>query len=158
MSAPSKKSFSRVSSPIFACSVFTSIGGAAAFDSPPNAFAALAINGSFHCAIWLACTSKRLLSSANVASPFTAASATFALNAGEWFRRVRLLIVCSSKHEAYHRLRKQRVHLSGCADFRGQLSSVPRARFPPRLSPTIVGLERSSQTGTRRLSFLTSIP
>jgi hypothetical protein len=53
MSAPSKKSFSKVSSPIFACSAFTSMAGAAVFASPPNAFAALAISCSFHYAIWL---------------------------------------------------------------------------------------------------------
>jgi hypothetical protein len=30
-------------------------------------------------------------------------------------------MLCSSNDEAYHRLRKQRFHLSRCADFRGQL-------------------------------------
>jgi hypothetical protein len=53
MSAPSKKSFSNVSSPIFACSAFTSMAAAAVFASPLNAFAALAISCSFHYAIWL---------------------------------------------------------------------------------------------------------
>src|SRR3954470_10201289 len=43
--------------------------------------------------IWLGWTSNCWASSASVFSPLTAAKATFALKAGEWFRRGRLLIV-----------------------------------------------------------------
>src|SRR3954449_10032375 len=43
--------------------------------------------------IWLGWTSNCWASSASVFSPLTAARATFALKAGEWFRRGRLLIV-----------------------------------------------------------------
>src|SRR5882724_4485524 len=46
-----------------------------------------------HCVIWLGCTSKCCASSATVFWPLIAANATFALNAGVWFRRARLLIV-----------------------------------------------------------------
>src|SRR3954467_10801592 len=43
--------------------------------------------------IWLGWTSNCWASSASVFSPLTAAKATFALKAGVWFRRGRLLIV-----------------------------------------------------------------
>src|SRR3954469_22803099 len=43
--------------------------------------------------IWLGWTSNCWASSASVFSPLTAARATFALKAGVWFRRGRLLIV-----------------------------------------------------------------
>src|SRR5215207_6101615 len=93
-SALSKKSLARVSSPILACSVFTSIGGASvpAF-SDPNTPAAPSSNCAFHWVIWLGCTSNCWANSARVFSPFTAARATFALKAGVWFRRGRLLMV-----------------------------------------------------------------
>jgi len=41
--------------------------------------------------IWFACTSNSCDNSASVFSPLTAAHATFALNAGLWFRRGLLL-------------------------------------------------------------------
>src|SRR5919107_2411790 len=92
-SAPSKKSLARVSSPILACSVLTSTGGLAdpAF-SAPNTPAAPSRSWAFHWVIWFGCTSNCWANSARVLSPFTAARATFALKAGEWFRRGRLLI------------------------------------------------------------------
>src|SRR3954466_13259462 len=43
--------------------------------------------------IWLGWTSNCCASSASLFSPLTAAKATFALKAGVWFRRGRLLIV-----------------------------------------------------------------
>src|SRR5215204_371746 len=91
-SACSKKPLARVSSPILACSVFTSTGGLAAF-SAPNTSAAPSRSWAFHWVIWLGGTSNCWASSAKVFSPFTAARATFALKAGEWFRRGRLLMV-----------------------------------------------------------------
>ena len=47
-------------------------------------------NCFFQSAIWLACTSNFLTSSAIVKSPWIAARATLALNSGEWFRLFRL--------------------------------------------------------------------
>src|ERR671913_280965 len=93
-SACSKKSLARVSSPILACSVFTSTGVFAdATFSDPNTPAAPSRSWAFHWVIWLGCTSNCWASSARVFSPFTAARATLALKAGEWFRRGLLLIV-----------------------------------------------------------------
>src|SRR5690606_28948234 len=53
LSAPSKKSFSSVSSPILACSAFRSTGGCSSA-SPPKAKAACSCNWVFHWVIWLA--------------------------------------------------------------------------------------------------------
>src|SRR5829696_1192396 len=94
-SACSKKSLTSVNSPILACRVFTSTGGAPvpALGSGPNTPAAPSRSWAFHWVIWLGCTSNCWASSARVFSPFTAAKATLALKAGEWFRRGRLLIV-----------------------------------------------------------------
>src|SRR5215212_6642770 len=93
-SACSKKSLARVSSPILACSVLTSSGGfAEAAFSAPNTPAAPSRSWAFHWVIWFGCTSNCWANSARVLSPFTAARATLALKAGEWFRRGRLLIV-----------------------------------------------------------------
>src|SRR6266566_1693028 len=58
--------------------------------------------GDFHVVIWLGWTSKCSASWAIVRSPLTAARATFALKAAEWFRRGRLLIV-SPVHGDYRR-------------------------------------------------------
>src|SRR5260370_33074107 len=94
VSAPSKKSFSSVSSPILACSDFTSTAGVAGVPPPgPKISEALASSCDFHVVIWLGCTSKCSASWAMVRSPLTAARATFALKAAEWFRRGRLLMV-----------------------------------------------------------------
>ena len=59
-SAPDKKSFTSVSSPILACSVFTSITGAAALlrVSLPNTPAAPSRSCPCHCVIWFGCTSN----------------------------------------------------------------------------------------------------
>ena len=93
-SAPDKKSFSSVSSPIFACSVFTSTTGAASvFAAPPNTPEAPSRSCVRHWAIWFGCTSYCWASSASVFSPLMAATATFALKAGLWFRRGRLVMV-----------------------------------------------------------------
>src|SRR5215211_3127142 len=94
LSAPDKKSLVSVSSPIFACSVFTSMGSAAsAFASLPNTPAAPSRSCAFQLVIWFGCRSNCCASSASVFSPFTAARATFALKAGLWFRRGRRDIV-----------------------------------------------------------------
>src|SRR5476651_451304 len=60
VSAPSKKSFSSVSSPILACSDFTSTAGSAAALPPPgpNTSAAPPSSGAFHEVIWLGWTSN----------------------------------------------------------------------------------------------------
>src|SRR4029077_10767684 len=103
VSAPSKESFSSVSSPILACSDFTSIAGVAGVPLPgPKISEALASSCDFHAVIWLGWTSKCSASWAMVRSPLTAARATFALKAAEWFRRGRLLIV-SPVHGDYRR-------------------------------------------------------
>src|SRR5687767_14766870 len=56
LSAPSKKSFSSVSSPILACRAFTSTGGLAGADPPqgPNTSAAPPSSCAFHVVIWFA--------------------------------------------------------------------------------------------------------
>ena len=97
VSAPSKKSFSSVSSPILACSAFRSTGGSAGRPSCPNTLAALPSNCSFQSAIWLGWIANCLASSAIVFSPRMTASATLALNAGEWFQRGLLLIFAPSE-------------------------------------------------------------
>src|SRR5499425_979119 len=52
VSAPSKKSFSSVSSPILACSAFTSTAGSAALPPPgPKTSAAPLSSSAFHCVI-----------------------------------------------------------------------------------------------------------
>src|SRR6185437_13166009 len=80
-SAPDKKSFSRVSSPILACSVFTSIAGGASDGAPPepNRPEAASTRWAFQAAIWFGCTSYCCANSASVFSPLSAASATLAL-------------------------------------------------------------------------------
>src|SRR3981189_1950151 len=95
VSAPSKKSFSSVSSPILACSDFTSTaGGSAPLPPPgPKTSAAPPSSCAFHDVIWFGCTSNCSASWASVRSPLTAARATFALKAGVWFRRARLVMV-----------------------------------------------------------------
>src|SRR5271169_6313074 len=93
LSAPSKKSFSSVSSPILACSDFTSTTGCAAPLPGPKTSAAPPSSCAFHEVIGLGWTSNCSASSASVRSPLMAASANFALKAGVWFRRGRLLIV-----------------------------------------------------------------
>ena len=95
VSAPSKKSFSRVSSTILTCSIFTSIGASSDDDflfRPKISFAP-ARNWSHHCLIWLGWTSYCWVSSLSVYSPRTAASATFDLKPGVWLRRGRRVMI-----------------------------------------------------------------
>jgi len=94
-SAPDKKSFSSVNSPIFACSIFTSTAVAAslAAELDPNTSAAPSSRCAFHAVIWFGWTSYSCANSASVFSPLMAANATFALKAGLWFRRARLVIL-----------------------------------------------------------------
>src|SRR6185503_13580092 len=94
VSAPSKKSFSNVSSPILACSAFTSTGGAWAVPVP-NTSAAPPSSCAFQVVTWFGWTSNCSAICAIVRSPLIAAIATLALNAGEWFRLGRLLILRS---------------------------------------------------------------
>ena len=60
----------------------------------------------FHCVIWFGCTSNRSASSARVASPLSAAKATFGLKAGEWLRRD-LRVISASSSSRYLRLPEQ---------------------------------------------------
>ena len=83
VSALSKKSFSRVSSPIFACSTLMSMGGDSARPELSNTTLIRSSSCVFHCVIWLGCTSNCCDSSEIVLPPFTAANATFDLNTGE---------------------------------------------------------------------------
>src|SRR3974377_2353032 len=116
VSAPSKKSFSSVSSPILACSDFTSTAGVTGVPPPgPKISEALASSCDFHVVIWLGWTSKCSANWAMVRSPLTAARATLALKAGEWFRRGRLLMV-SPVHGDCHRCQAEI-----CSDFRNRL-------------------------------------
>src|SRR3954453_22931527 len=93
-SAPDKKSFSGVSSPILACNVFTSTAGAAApAPEAPNTSAAPPTSCAFQAVIWFACTSNCCANSASVFSPLRAANATFALKAGLCVRRVRFVML-----------------------------------------------------------------
>src|SRR5580765_3191971 len=92
VSAPDKKSFSRASWPILACSSFRSTGGGDD-DSAPNTLAARSSNWFFQSLIWLGCTSCNLANSARVFSPRTASRATLALKIDEWLRRGLLLMV-----------------------------------------------------------------
>src|SRR5271166_2901015 len=95
LSAPAKKSFSSVSSPILACNTRKSTPGAASVAATPgpNNPAAPSSNCAFHAVIWFGCTSYCWARSASVFSPLMAVSATLALNAGAWVRQARLVIV-----------------------------------------------------------------
>ncbi len=110
--APDKKSSSSVSSPIFACRVFTSmVGSGSALGASPNTPVAPSSNWSRRCLIWFGWTSNSCASSIMVFSPLIAAIATrssgkrfpgsfsdppHTLKAGLWFRRGRLAMVFSS--------------------------------------------------------------
>src|SRR5262249_23069996 len=96
VSAPSKKSFSSVSSPILACRAFTSTGGSWVVPVPaPNTSAAPPSSCAFHVVTSVGWPSNCPAICAIVRSPLIAAIATLALNAAEWFRLGRLLINCS---------------------------------------------------------------
>src|SRR3954447_6100525 len=92
-SAPDKKSFSSVSSPILACNVFTSTAGAVAPPKAPNTSAAPPTSCAFQAVIWFGCTSNCCAKSASVFSPLRAANATFALKPGLWVRRIRFVML-----------------------------------------------------------------
>jgi hypothetical protein len=102
-SATARKSFSSVSSPILACSVFTSTAGeaASALATAPNTPQAPSRSCARHRVIWLERTSNRSAGLAGVRSRSRAASAPFALNAGPWFRRGHPVMVAPrSRHHA----------------------------------------------------------
>src|ERR1700761_3248522 len=102
LSAPDKKSFCNVNSPISACSSFKSTPASAVSRPPPKTDVAPSSNCVFHAVIWFGWTSNCLASSASVLSPLIAAIATLTLNAGECVRRVRLVIFLAplSSHQA----------------------------------------------------------
>src|SRR5215207_5485241 len=139
LSAPSKKSFARVSSPILAWRVLTSTGGAPGVvrASAPNTPAAPSRSSAFQAVIWLGWTSNCCASSASVFSPLTAARATFALKAGVWFRRGRLLIVSPAPRPSWPPSGRNYTHRS-CADSLDHLSLRPNTswliRSPSRLT------------------------
>src|SRR5215218_7849753 len=95
LSAPDKKSFSSVSSPILACSSFRSTGGVTsdAAAPGPKTPAAPSCSWAFQAVIWCGWTSKSLANSASVFSPLIAASATFALKPGLCVRHARFVIL-----------------------------------------------------------------
>ena len=91
-----------------------------AFAAPPNTPEAPSRSWARHCVIWLGCTSNCWASSASVFSPLMAASATFALKAGLWFRRGRLVMVSPR-------------FLGNHADVARIIHSAPSFRFPSQL-------------------------
>src|SRR3954468_23650251 len=102
LSAPSKKSFVSVSSPILAWRVLTSTGGAPrSVFSDPNTPAAPSRSSALQAVIWFGWTSNCCASSASVFSPLMAARATFALKAGLWFRRDRRVIVSPARQPSW---------------------------------------------------------
>ncbi|SPD37488.1 protein of unknown function (plasmid) [Cupriavidus taiwanensis] len=131
-SACSKKSFSSVNWPIFACSAFTSTGGSAAVLvlPPPNTSAACSANCCFHSVIWLGCTSYCWANSASVLSPLSAAMATLALKVAEWVRLLRFVIFWILYARHYGRLRPQLFHLADCPNFRRHLSTTCSTLLP----------------------------
>src|SRR3954465_8819627 len=70
--------------------------------------------------IWLGWTSNCWASSASVFSPLTAARATFALKAGEWFRRGRLLIVSPALQPSWPPSGRNSTYLT-CSEIPSQL-------------------------------------
>src|SRR5450755_3711252 len=150
VSAPAKKSFSKASCPIFACSSFRSIVGATA-DSAPNTLAARSSNWFFQSTIWLACTSCNLASSASVFSPLMASTATLALKSGEWFLRGLLLIVIPAFSGLRPGLITQSVHLSLCSDFRRHLYHLDwRTQAGTLQRPSLPRLARATRTSPAR--------
>src|SRR6186713_31820 len=140
LSAPSKKSFARVSSPILARRVLTSTGGGApgvVRASAPNTPAAPSRSSVFQAVIWLGWTSNCCASSASVFSPLTAARATFALKAGVWFRRGRLLIVSPALQPSWPPSGRNATYLT-CSKIPGQLSEECPERLKEHpCTPTI---------------------
>ena len=93
VSAPFKKSFSRVSWPTFAWSVLTSIGESSGFEDFANTSVALCSNWFFHWVIWLGWRSNRWASSVRVYFFWAASNVSFALKAAVWFLLDLLFIV-----------------------------------------------------------------
>src|SRR3954454_1704257 len=102
-SAPAKKSFVSVSSPILAWSVLTSTAGTlgSGLVADPNTPAAPSSSSAFQAVIWFGWTSNCCASSASVFSPLMAAKATLALEAGLWFRRDRRVIVSPAREPSW---------------------------------------------------------
>src|SRR3954463_13632647 len=147
LSAPDKKSLVSVSSPILACSVFTSTAGAADFGSQPNTLAAPSRSWAFQAVIWLGWTSNCRASSASVFSPFTAAKATFALKAGVWFRRGRLLIVSPALQPSWPPSGRNLYGPYWCQARNGKAGFFPTTH--PRLLQPGFGSVHNDPRGTR---------
>src|SRR5690554_1099804 len=89
-----------------------------------------------------------------------AANATFALNAGVWFRRGRLLTMCSYS-QGYHAWVRSPIHLRGCPKFWDHLcvpcmphtrkvyAPPPGLAYPTSESSLHVELRSSNSIGSR---------
>src|ERR1035437_3958222 len=87
----------------------------------------------FQAVIWFGWTSYCCASSASVFSPLMAANATLALNAGEWVRRVRLVMVAP---DTRHPRR-----------FQAEIPLIELSKFgQPPLIPVIVARDRNGAT------------
>ncbi len=131
VSAPDKKSFSKASWPILACSSFRSTGAGDA-DSPPNTLAARSSNWFFQSLIWFGCTSCNLANSASVFSPSNGVQGHLGLED----RRVVAAGSLAHGPSAFPGIEpdglSQSVHLSPCPDFRGHLSMRCASRLQRR--------------------------
>ncbi len=121
VSAPDKKSFSKASWPILACSSFRSTGGGAA-DSAPNTLAARSSNWFFQSLIWLGCTSCSLANSASVFSPSNGVQRHLGLEDRRVVPAGSLAHGPSAFSGLEPEVMSQSFHLSPCSDFRGHLS------------------------------------
>src|SRR5271165_5579407 len=126
-----KKSRSTVNWPIFSYSGASRASSVAAPSFPlallrANRDAVPSNSVFFHAWIWLACTPKRLDSSATVPSSRTAASATFALNSALCFFRVLVM-----SHLRPTGRSKGRLSLSYLSSFRGPPQSSWAGATPP---------------------------
>src|SRR3954466_7202514 len=148
LSAPSKKSLVSVSSPILAWRVLTSTGGAPrSVFSDPNTPAARSRSSAFQAVIWLGWTSNCCASSASVFSPLTAAKATFALKAGVWFRRGRLLIISPALQPSWPPSGRSLYGAYWCQARNGKAGSFPTTH--PRLLQPGFGSVHNDPRGTR---------
>src|SRR4051812_517869 len=149
LSAPDKKSLVSVSSPILACNVFTSTAGVAGSDlgSDPNTPAAPSRSCAFQAVIWLGWASNCCASSASVFSPLTAAKATFALKAGVWFRRGRLLIVSPALQPSWPLSGRNLYGAYWCQARNGKAGSFPTSH--PCLRQPGFGSVHNDPRGTR---------
>jgi len=108
-----------------------------------------------HCPIWFGWTLNCSESSNRVLSPLIAASATFALNVAEWFRRGRFILSAPRRRG---RLLEQSYHLSACPITRDHFSrqhalgSGARAPAPRGSSMPPCELRPEPERGHRRMT------